>query len=62
VTGYPAIAPLSAASLIPYSIAGINSLGITPPLIELKNRSPLSLSPAFNSTMQCPNCPTPPFL
>jgi elongation factor G len=40
MVGYPAITPLSMASLIPASTAGIYSLGITPPTILFSNTYP----------------------
>jgi len=44
VKGKPAIIPLSLASITPFFTAGINSLGMAPPLISSTNSNP---SPRF---------------
>ena len=45
--GKPARIPPSSASTTPFSIAGMNSFGILPPLISFSNSNPL---PGFGST------------
>src|SRR3989344_4250959 len=70
---YPATIPLSIASLIPFSTAGINSCGMTPPLIASINSNPGSRWAFFGTfasgsylgkglilILTCPYWPLPP--
>ncbi len=58
--GYPATTPVSIASCNPFSTAGINSLGMVPPLISSANTNPPPLSIGSTFIFTWPYCPLPP--
>src|SRR5206468_3622656 len=59
-TGYPAMTPVSTASLMPLSTAGTYSRGTLPPTTPLMNSYPLPCSLGSNFSHTCPYCPRPP--
>src|SRR6185295_6900316 len=58
--GYPAITPESSRSFTPFSIAGMNSLGIEPPTVLLIKSRPLPDSAGSTVNTTCPYWPRPP--